>query len=83
MAKSDGDMTRQVKEALADVRGMLASHGGDIEFLGVEEATGTVTVRLQGACVGCPMADATIKNLVEMTLRDRVPGVLAVINSPR
>lgn len=82
MATTDGKMAKEVREALSEIGKMLAAHGGDIQLVDVEAGTGTVTVRLKGACAGCPMADATIKNLVEMTLRDRVPGVMKVVNSP-
>jgi len=80
MAKTDGDMKRDVEKVLEDVRESLALHGGDIELLGVDPETGTVTVRLLGTCVGCPMADMTIATIVEETLREQVPGVRKVVN---
>jgi Fe-S cluster biogenesis protein NfuA len=77
---NESDMKREVERTLVDVRESLSMHGGDIELLGVDPETGTVTVRLLGTCVGCPMADMTIATIVEETLRERVPGVKKVVN---
>ncbi|MCI0479511.1 NifU family protein [Candidatus Uhrbacteria bacterium] len=65
-----------------DVRGALAFHGGDVELVDITP-DGTVRVRLQGACSGCPMADMTVSSLIESTLVERVPGVTGVVNLPR
>ncbi|MFH1078106.1 MAG: NifU family protein [Patescibacteria group bacterium] len=71
-----------VEVALLEIRGALALHGGDVELLEIDSATGVVTVRLHGACAGCPMADLTVSGLIEETLRERVPAVTKVINRP-
>ncbi len=62
-----------------DIRPMLAMHGGNIELLGVDEATGVVRVRLHGACRGCPMSTITLRMGVEAALVDAVPGVTEVV----
>jgi Fe-S cluster biogenesis protein NfuA len=41
---------------------------------------GTVVVKLQGACHGCPMAQMTLKQGVERYLKENVPGVKEVIS---
>ena len=46
----------------------------------VDEATGEVTVELVGACVSCPASDQTLKAGIERIMKDRVPGVTAVLN---
>lgn len=76
------DLRPAVEEALMDVRGALAFHGGDVELVDITP-DGTVHVRLQGACSGCPMADMTVSSLIESTLVERVPGVTGVVNLPR
>ena len=45
----------------------------------VDESTGTVSVRLQGACRGCPSAAMTLKMGVERHLREKVPSVQKVV----
>lgn len=71
-------MVEAIKSAIDDVRPSLQADGGDIEFISVDEA-GIVTVRLKGACSGCPMATQTLKQGVERYLKDKVPGVTEVI----
>jgi len=43
----------------------------------VDEA-GLVTIRLHGACVGCPSSSMTLKLGVERNLRENVPEVSAI-----
>ncbi|MFP3903521.1 MAG: NifU family protein [Armatimonadota bacterium] len=68
----------QVKQALEEVRPMLQRDGGDVEFVDVDE-DGQVSVRLQGHCKGCPMAQMTLTNVIERILKDRVDSVQGVI----
>jgi len=70
-------MQEKVKEALDKVRPSLQADGGDVELIGVDDK-GVVKVRLTGACGGCPMATMTLKNGIEKTLKEEVPGITAV-----
>ena len=72
-------MSDRVQTVIDAVRPMLQGHGGDIELVGVEESTGVVTVRLQGACSGCPGAKMTLKMGVERHLKQHVPEVSEVV----
>ncbi|MFO7942387.1 MAG: NifU family protein [Bacillota bacterium] len=71
-------MREKVVEVLDQVRPGLQSHGGDVELVDVSEEDGVVSVRLTGACVGCPMATMTLKNGIERVLKERVPEVTEV-----
>jgi Fe-S cluster biogenesis protein NfuA len=68
----------QVKDVIEMVRPALQGHGGDVEFLGVDEDK-TVRVRLQGACRGCPGATLTMQMGIERILKERVPDVKQVV----
>ncbi|MBS3734946.1 MAG: NifU family protein [Phycisphaerae bacterium] len=57
----------------------LQQHGGGIEVVEVDEASGRVSVRLQGACQGCPGAQMTMRMGVERHLKQHVPGVQEVV----
>ena len=70
-------MREKVESALAEIRPHLQADGGDVELLDVND--GTVTVRLTGACGGCPMATMTLKNGVERIIKEHVPEVTEVI----
>lgn len=65
-----------VAQALEEVRAILARDGGDLELVALEGAA--VTVRLRGACAGCPRSALDLKHVVERLLRARVPGVAEV-----
>ena len=60
------------------VRPGLARDGGDIELVSVDDGSGEVKVRLQGACAGCPMSQMTLTMVVERLLKEEVPGVKKV-----
>jgi len=72
-------MTEQVEKVLDTVRPYLISDGGNIELLGVDEKNGVVTVHLVGACATCPSSQVTLYSGVEETLKEQVPGVVALI----
>jgi Fe-S cluster biogenesis protein NfuA len=74
-----GTMTQQVQGVIEQLRPMLQADGGDIELENVNEDTGVVSVRLQGACRGCPGAAMTLKMGVERHLKAKVPNVQEVV----
>jgi Fe-S cluster biogenesis protein NfuA len=67
----------EVEAALELTRPELARHGGNVELLGVS-GEGVVLVRLVGACSGCKHASATLHNVIEKALKERLPGVRRV-----
>ncbi len=71
-------MRERVEEALEYIRPALQNDGGDIELVDVDEGSGVVTVRLVGACGGCPMSQMTLKAGVERVLKEAVPEVTSV-----
>ena len=73
------EITEQVREVIESIRPYLQADGGDIELVGVNNKSGIVTVRLQGACHGCPSAQMTLKMGVERHLKEKVPQVTEVV----
>ena len=73
-------MKAEVQEILNKIRPSLQADGGDVELVDVNEATGTVSVKLTGSCYGCPMATLTLKHGIERTLRSAIPQVKQVIS---
>lgn len=70
----DNDALReQVEEALDTIRPAIAMDGGNVELLDIED--GVVTLRMRGACGGCPMSTMTLKRGIEERLRAMVPGI--------
>jgi len=71
-------MRDKIEAALAEARPALQADGGDVELVDVKD--GIVSVRLQGACGGCPMASVTLKQGIERLLKARVPEVKEVVS---
>jgi Fe-S cluster biogenesis protein NfuA len=70
-------MREKVEQAIAQVRPFLQADGGDVELIDVDE-NGKVTVRLTGACTGCPMSQMTLKAGIEQRVKEQVPEVTEV-----
>jgi len=61
-----------VERALEQVRPYVESHGGGVRATSV--VGGTVTVELSGHCQGCTASQATLRGVIEQTLRENVTG---------
>lgn len=79
MANDNAKLTAEVQKVIDHIRPLLQADGGDIELVSVDDATGVVSVRLQGACRGCPGAAMTLKMGVERHMKEKVPGVTEVV----
>ncbi|HZJ87266.1 MAG TPA: NifU family protein [Erysipelothrix sp.] len=73
------DTEKKIILTLERIRPYIQGDGGDIEFVSFDQETGAVTVKLLGACVGCPLVDFTLKGGVEALLMDEIPEVTEVI----
>jgi Fe/S biogenesis protein NfuA len=60
-----------------EVNPQLAQHKGHVTVQEVS-ADGVVVLNFGGGCHGCGMADVTLKQGIEKTLMEKVPGVIAV-----
>ena len=56
----------------------VATHGGHIALVDVQGDT--VYIRLEGGCQGCGMADVTLKQGVEVEIKDTVPSIAHVLD---
>lgn len=70
-------MRKRVEEVLTKVRPQLQADGGDVELVDITE-DGVVKLRLTGACVGCPMAQMTLRMGIERLLKRDVPEIKGV-----
>jgi Fe-S cluster biogenesis protein NfuA len=69
-------MREKVQDAINKIRPLLQRDGGDVELIEVRD--GVVTVRLKGACSGCPMSQMTLKNGIEKLLKKELPEIISV-----
>ena len=70
-------MKERVEATLERIRTALQADGGDVELVDVSD--GVVSLRLTGACKGCPMAAMTLRNGIERVLKEEVPEVEKVV----
>lgn len=75
---ADASIVERVRYLIEhEINPQLAMHRGHVAL---EEVTadGVVYLRFGGGCHGCGMADVTLKQGIETTLKQKVPGVTAV-----
>jgi len=71
---------RAVQEVLDhQINPAVASHGGHVTLLDVEGDTAYVS--FGGGCQGCGMADVTLKQGVETTIKEAVPEIHRVLDT--
>jgi Fe-S cluster biogenesis protein NfuA len=71
-------MRVKIEKVLDEIRPMLQSDGGDIEFIRATE-DGIVQVRLHGACGDCSNSMMTLKRGIERIVIEQVPEVREVV----
>lgn len=72
-------MEDKINKILDKVRPALERDGGDLELVEYDKKNKLVKIRLQGACAHCPLADITLKNIIEQEIILAIPEVKEVI----
>ena len=74
------ELSKAVAEIIAsEVNPVVASHGGHVDLVGVDD--GKAIIAFGGGCQGCGMVDVTLKQGVEVMIKDNVPGISEVIDA--
>ena len=68
----------RIEKALDEIRPYLQTDGGDISLVEVSDDY-IVKVKLSGACETCHVSMMTLKNGVEVAVKNAVPKVKKVI----
>ena len=68
----------KIIEVIDQLRPFLINDGGNIEFIDYKD--NVVYIKMMGACADCVMIDATLKDGIEMAIKEEVPSVKEVIN---
>jgi len=78
-ADLSGDVAQQLIQVLEQqINPAIAAHGGSAELVAVDEST--AYLRLGGGCVGCGMVSVTLRQGIEVALREAVPVITRVID---
>ncbi len=78
--KTDPGLTvlERIEQSLDTLRPYIASHRGQVEVVDFDEADGTLLLRLGGTCHGCSASSVTLKQGIEVRLKQAVPEVKSV-----
>jgi Fe/S biogenesis protein NfuA len=75
--KPTGPLAEKVMKIIEErINPSLQSHGGMISLEGIQD--NTAFLRFGGGCQGCGMANVTLKQGVEVMLKEEVPELVAV-----
>jgi len=81
--EDDDEVVAMIKELLETrIRPAVQEDGGDIVYRGFDPDSGTVTLKMVGACSGCPSSSVTLKSGIENMLMHYIPEVKQVIEAP-
>ena len=73
------DISKAVAEVISnDVSPMVATHGGTVELLGVDDDKAVIA--FGGGCQGCGMVDVTLKQGIEVVIREKVPAIVGIVD---
>lgn len=72
----------KIKDILEELRPYLNMDGGDVEFVKYDCESKTVFVRLTGACAMCMVQDDTLELGLLEAIKEQVPEVEKIINTP-
>ena len=69
-------LEQRVQEALESVRPYMESHGGNVEFLGLEE--GVARLHLRGSCSDCSASTVTLELAIKRALEEAAPDLVGL-----
>lgn len=76
--ENDSDAVKTIKTVLNhEIRPAVAMDGGDIVFAKYEDQV--LYLHMQGACAGCPSSTMTLKQGIEVRLKEVVPEIKEVV----
>lgn len=75
---NDSPIVKQIKGLLnAEIRPVVALDGGDILFNKYED--NILYIHMRGACAGCPSSTATLKEGIEVRMKEAFPEIKEVV----
>lgn len=76
--EQNSSIIEKITAVIDTIRPFLINEGGSIEFVKYEN--GIAYVHMGGACADCQFMDITLKESIEMSIKEEVPEVKEVIN---
>ena len=77
-SQNDSDVIKHIKRILQnEIKPVVALDGGDIVFSKYEDHI--LYLRMQGSCSGCPSSQATLKDGIEVRMKELIPEIKEVV----
>lgn len=77
-SENDSDMVKQIKRLLQnEIKPVVAMDGGDIVFAKYED--NVLYLKMLGSCAGCPSSQATLKDGIEVRMKQAFPEIKEVV----
>ena len=78
--KIEGEVAQKIQQVIEQhINPAIASHGGIVSLLDVQGDT--AYIKMGGGCQGCGMADVTLKQGIETTIREHVPEITRILDT--
>lgn len=75
--ENDSVIVKQIKKVLKEeIRPVVAMDGGDVVFSKYED--NVLYIQMKGACNGCPSSQATLKDGIEVRMKEAIPEIKSV-----
>ena len=75
----DSQIKSKIQEIFdAQINPAIAAHGGVVDLIDVKG--GVVYVRMGGGCQGCGMANVTLRQGIEVAIREKITGVKEILD---
>ena len=79
-SQADGPLTDKVQRVIDEqINPALALHGGFVQLIDVKDTT--AYIELGGGCRGCGMVDVTLKQGIEVMIKQNVPEITEILDS--
>lgn len=76
---NDSQIVKEIKSLLnREIRPVVALDGGDIVFHKYEN--NILSIHMKGACAGCPSSTATLKEGIEVRMKEAFPEIIEVVS---
>lgn len=76
---NDSEIVKKIKQVLnSEIRPVVALDGGDIVFAKFENQI--LSIHMKGACAGCPSSTATLKEGIEVRMKELFPEIKEVVS---
>lgn len=77
-SENDSEIVKKMKRLIQnEIKPVVALDGGDIAFIKYEDQK--LFIKMMGSCVGCPSSEATLKQGIEVRVKEAFPEVTEVV----